>query len=386
MTNRKRGFIGAILYLVSALPSGTVTVGEGGDFLTIAEALAAPGQEQLVLELLDRVYTEPGLIISRDVVFLGKGKEGTIIQGADVPGTAPDRVICITAGGRALFKDLTIRHGRPTAVPYRGGGIDNEGFLRMENCLLADNEAVYGAGLFTRGRAEMAGCEIYGNYTTELPLELQNTGIGCRGSGAGIKTEKGGDVLLENCAVYGNRAFRRGGGLFIACESRAVLRNTTVAENRCRRRGGGIYNKGDLFLIHATVAANESLHPAGGICTMGRVSLLGTLIADNFPKDFLIVDGSGIYGEGSVEENRGNFVGDGSLEGALSGDPRLKPLRRTGNGPPTMALGWGSPARNGIPADFTPPGDQRGRARDGKPDIGAYERRLLPVGLKETGE
>lgn len=374
-----------IILLCGALqtPSG-VTVGGEGEFPTLRAALLAPFEGQLILELLDPVYTEPGLTIDRDVIFLGRGAGRTVIQGAESPGEAPDRVIKITIRGKAVFKELTIRHGRPRAVPFRGGGIDNEGFLRMENCVLADNEAVYGGGLFTRGRAELVGCEIRGNHTTDVPLELQNTGIGCRGSGAGIKTEKGGDLFLENCTVYGNRAFKRGGGLFVACESRAVVRNSTIAENQCRRRGGGIYNKGDLILIHATVAGNESIQRGSGVCTMGKVSLLGTLIADNSYGDFVVADGGGIYGAGFVEENRGNFVGDGSLEGALSGDPLLKPLRSRGGLPPVMALRMRSPARNGVSSDFTPSADQRGVVRDDHPDIGAFEFRFLSRRIRDS--
>ena len=190
-------------------------------------------------------------------------------------------------------------------------------------------------------------------------------------------------MLLENCTVYENRAFHRGGGVFIACESRARIINSTIAANSCRRRGGGIYNKGDLVLIHATVSGNESTQRGTGLCTMGRVSLLGSLLADNSYGDFLIVEGSGIYGGGFVEENRGNFVGDGSLDGALSGDPLLKPLRSRGGLPPVMALRAGSPARNGVPADFSPAVDQRGIHRDARPDIGACEFRLLPRWLMD---
>lgn len=363
---------GALLMLNGA------TVGREGEFPTLREALLSPAEGQLILELLDPVYTEPGLTVDRDVVFVGRGAGRTVIQGAESPKEAPDRVLQITARGRLVLQDLTIRHGRPGAVPFRGGGIDNEGFLRMENCVLADNEAVYGAGLFTRGRAELIGCEVRGNYTTDVPLELQNTGIGCRGSGAGIKTEKGGDLLLENSSVYDNRAFKRGGGIFVACESRAVVRNSTIAGNGCRRRGGGIYNKGDLFLVHATIAGNKSTQRGSGVCTSGKVSILGTLLAGNSYGDFLSVDGGGIYGAGFVEDNRGNFVGDGSLDGALSGDPLLRPLRSRGGLPPVMALRMGSPARNGTPSDFTPVGDQRGIPRDARPDIGAFEFRLLP--------
>ncbi|MBI9105426.1 MAG: right-handed parallel beta-helix repeat-containing protein [Spirochaetales bacterium] len=350
------------------------TVGEGGDFGTIAEALSnASIDEKLVLNLIDPVYTESGLIIESDVEINGASVDGTVIQAAALPGIAEDRVFRVTAGGQAVFRDLTIRNGKPTAIPHRGGGIDNEGFVRLERCNLSGNEAVYGGGIFTRGRVELVDSSLSGNYTTELPNELINSGIGCRGSGGAIKTEKGGELIIDGCSIWDNYAFGRGGGVFVACESAAYITNTTIASNDCRRRGGGIYNNGDLFLNHVTIANNSSVKRGSGLCSRGRASMKGTLIAGSSFQDFYIAKGGGIYGEGFLEVNEGNFVADGSLDGAASGDPKLKALKTVGGNPPFMPIGIFSPARDGLMAEDTPEKDQRGRLRGRQPDIGAYE-------------
>lgn len=366
-----------LLFLVPVLASAEVTVGFGGDYSSIAAALETAGEDQVILELLDPIYNESGLIINTDVILIGRGPEKTIIQAAGVPGTADDRVFSVTTEGRAVFRDLTIRHGRPTAVPHRGGGIDNEGYVKLVNCELTENEAVYGGALFTRGWLELTGCSISGNYTTKPPNELLNTGIGCRGSGGAIKTEKGGELKIDSCSIIDNYAYRRGGGIFVACESTVRITNTTIAGNDCRRRGGGIYNKGDLFLNHVTIADNSSLKRGSGLCTMGRVEMEASLITGSSFQDFYTAEGSGIYGGGFLTLNRGNFVSDGSLEGAGSGNPRLGKLKQDGSEPAYMRPGIFSPARLQCKTDSTPDFDQRGHRRGNRPYIGACEGRLI---------
>jgi len=349
-----------------------ITVGEDGDYRTISEALNAAGDETVVLQLIDSLYTESGLVITTKVVIQGLGADETIIQAAAQPGVAMDRVFRVTDTGHALFQDLTIRNGRPSDIPYRGGGIDNEGSIRLERCNLSGNEAVYGGAIFTRGRVELSGCSVFKNYTTQLPNELINSGIGCRGSGGALKTEKGGELIIDGCAIWDNYAFRRGGGVFIACESSAYITNTTIASNDCRRRGGGIYNNGDLFLNHVTIVNNSSVKRGSGLCTRGKLSMKASLIAGSSFQDFYIATGGSIYGSGFIDVNEGNFVADGSLEGAEAGDPKLKRLQTEGE-VPFCPLGIFSPARNGEITASTPEADQRGRPRGLQPDIGAYE-------------
>jgi hypothetical protein len=361
------------LGIITGAASADITVGEGCDYATIAEALGSSGSGKLILSLLDPVYTESNLVITSDVEIKGMGAERTIIQAAEQPGIAEDRVFSVTVDGHAVFRDLTIRNGKPTEIPHRGGGIDNEGFIRLEKCIVSGNEAVYGGGIFTRGRVELVGCSLSGNYTTQLPNELINSGIGCRGSGGALKTEKGGELIIDGCAIWDNYAFRRGGGIFVACESSAYITNTTIALNDCRRRGGGIYNNGDLFLNHVTIANNSSVKRGSGLSTRGRLSMRASLIAGSSFQDFYIATGGGVYGSGFLEVNEGNFVADGSMEGAEEGDPKLRELQFKMGHPPFMPLSIFSPARNGALVDSTPDFDQRSRPRGRRPDIGAYE-------------
>ena len=376
----KTVFFPILLFLPWICLANDVTVGIQGEYKTISEAVAAgPETTELLIELLDPVHTECGIEISRSVTVYGKGMEQSVIQADTERGTAEDRVFKIRQEGHLELRGLTLRYGRPSGVPLRGGGIDNEGFLRMENCALTENDAVYGAGLFTRGRTELTGCVISDNRTFKAPLEIARSGIGCTGSGGGIKTESGGDLLIENCAFINNYSQVRGGGIFIACESAAEIINCIFFGNSADRRGGGICNKGDLFLLHSTLTNNRSVQRGSGLCNMGKASVQASLLSNNSYGDFANIGTHGIYGEGFMELNIDNFCADGSMAEAQSGNARLKSVRTGSNGLPYIAIGIFSPARNAVGSDRRVLSrDARGVLRDFRPDIGAYEFRPIP--------
>jgi len=353
------------------------TVGTEGDFTTIEEALANPQPDPLTLILIDPIYTEVGLFIDREVTIIGSDRDSTIIQGALERGKAEDRVFRITKNGKAIFKNITIRHGQPRELPHRGGGIDNEGFVRLENCKITSNDAYYGGGVFTRGRVEMVGCILSDNRTMRSPTSLRTSGLGCNGAGGAIKTEKEGDLFMSNCSLFNNYSHSRGGAVYIACESRGVIINTTIAGNEARERAGGIYVKGDLYLTHTTIAYNSSFKRGSGITSRGKISMQGCLLANNSFQDYYQEDTHGYYPEAFLTDNEGNFVSDHSLEGAQWGDAGLKEMIITDEGFAIVPIKWNSNARNSSKFSFSPSLDQTGIQRDSKPDAGAWEWRLF---------
>ena len=376
---KNKSLILSVVLIISAMPVfPDVSVGAGGDYTTIAEAIAANEESSVTIILTDQYYTESGIAVDCRVTVQGRGTDLSVIQASEKRGDASDRVFRVTENGSLTLRSITVRHGMPTKGFLRGGGIDNEGSVIMEDCVLSDNDAVYGAGLFTRGRAELYDCIISGNHTYQAPLEIVWSGEGCMGSGGGIKTEKGGDLLLENCILYNNYSIKRGGGLFVACESRAEIINTMIIENSCRQRGGGVCSKGDIILTHSTIAGNESIQRGSGFCNMGKASIFASLFADNSYGDFANIRANGIYGEGFLEANSFNLTSDGSLEGALSAAPRIRWVDSGRGNVPAAAIGWFSPARNAVAPGKSPERDFRGVLRDMRPDIGAWELRPVP--------
>jgi len=81
-------------------------------------------------------------------------------------------------------------------------------------------------------------------------------------------------------------------------------------------------------------------------------------------------DSGGHNIRGSTADCAG-FDGPGDL---VRGSPRIGKLRRNGGPTATIALRRRSPAIGKAGKQSSPGRDQRGRKRDKKPDVGAFER------------
>jgi len=365
---------------VRGAPGRFITVGaEGCDERTIKDALQLiePGKNEIVL--MDAVHTEEGIVFDRDLVLHGLGTAATVLQAAGSPEEAENRVLQIKEGTEVIIRNLAIRHGNASG-PYRSGaGIRNYGRLTLEYCEIRDNQAVYGAGIFNDGTLFMKYCTVAENRTLPMTMAEKIDATGCTGSGGGIKNDPGAYLELDSCTISGNSSLRKGGGLFISCESSAKLTNCTISGNESRQPGGGIHVRGDLELIHCTIANNSSNSGCGGLYNLGHLDMTGCLLADNTPRDFTMGTGGGIYGQGEFGVCDYNFVADGSLEDARGGDPGLGLLSDNGGPTKTHALKCGSPAKDVIPKDkLEVLSDQRGHTRgkgsDRGGDFGAFER------------
>jgi len=365
---------------VRGAPERYITVGaEGCDERTIKDALQLmePGKNEIVL--MDAVHTEEGIVFDRDLVLHGLGTAATVLQAAGSPEEAENRVLQIKEGTEVIIRNLTIRHGNASG-PYRSGaGIRNYGRLTLEYCEVRDNQAVYGAGIFNDGTLYMRFCTVADNHTLPMTMAEKIDATGCTGSGGGIKNDPGAHLELDSCTISGNTSLRKGGGLFVACESCTKLMNCTISGNESRQPGGGIHVRGDLEAIHCTIANNSSNSGCGGLYNLGHLDMTGCLLVDNTPRDFTTGTGGGIYGQGEFGVCDYNFVSDGSLEDAIGGDPGLGPLRDNGGPTKTHALRGRSPVRNVISLEaLEVRTDQRGCPRgeggDGGGDLGAYER------------
>jgi len=250
-----------------------------------------------------------------------------------------------------------------------GGGIYNEGVTLIDTAVVADNVAEGGGGLFLTGRPDAVG------PAADLP------------------------VTVSNSTLSGNSAI--GGG---AISSRVVtlnITNSTISGNVGEDVGGGVYANGVVAILFSTITGNQAIGAeafgGGGVnvfySELASVTLKNTLLSGN-------TAGSGVE-EPVRDANCGctddqpdcvnpvpdrliqtlgyNLSDDASCNLDAVGDlaegtdPVIGPLADNGGLTMTHALLTGSPAINaGIAVDGIST-DQRGRFRDSRPDIGAYE-------------
>lgn len=212
----------------------------------------------------------------------------------------------------------------------------------------------------------------HGNSAASLPNNF----------GGGFFVSDGSALTLTNSAVIGNSAPGAGGGISNV-NSTVSLANCTVSGNSAGffNFGGGIYNSnGTVSLTNSTVSNNSATDSGfgGGIANGGTVRVRNTIISGN-----TATNNPNLFGSLAVNEN--NIIGD-------EANVRLAPLGFYGGQTQTHALLSGSTAINAgnncvltqSCATFNAPvaltTDQRGAARVGNVDIGAFELNNLANG------
>ncbi len=270
------------------------------------------------------------------------GQDGVNVQGSD--GMQP---LAVEAGTVVTMNDLTVTGGKPVGggALKRGGGIRNDGTLRLNRCTVVGNESdTSGGGIANRGTLVIDSSTISGNTSGA-------------GLGGGIYSE-GGSVTITNSTVSGNDA--DGPGL--------------------NDRGGGIFSFGSLTLDSVTITDNGATEGSGiYVDTVdGNLTIGNTILSDNFPlATDCYFDASG--GGTVLDQGYNLFVGsdgcgfeDGVNNNILS-PAFLEPLADNGGPTQTHAPQLVSPAIDAGSTGLTV--DQRGAARPfgAAADIGAYE-------------
>lgn len=212
-----------------------------------------------------------------------------------------------------------------------GGAIHNGQYAGIpatllidDNCLLADNSAIGGGGLFNDGHAEMVESVIgslgAGNTSTGVALPgneaVGGGGIGNWGgtlilgngaviadnlaeNGAAIQNGNGGVVTIQGARIYSNTATLRGGGLVnFAPGTVNIQAGSRFDYNRVRANtyvtsdigGGAIYNfpgavveiEGASFTGNSAVSDLPLADVSGGaIHNEDRLSVSGSTFSDN---------------------------------------------------------------------------------------------------------
>lgn len=199
------------------------------------------------------------------------------------------------------------------------------------------------------------------------------------GEGGGVSNIAS-TVILTNSAVTGNSA-DGGGGISNHSGSVMTLTNVTISGNTAATDGGGIENGAMLTVTNSTISGNTVNNAGGnggGIANSvsGSFSITSTLLAANSATNGADYDDAG--GGTAVTDNGYNLVQSASgytfnHTGDIAGvAPHLGVLGNFGGPTQTIPLLPDSPA---IEAGSCTAGstDQRGVARVGGCDIGAYE-------------
>ena len=188
-------------------------------------------------------------------------------------------------GTNSLVEGFTIRSGQLATLGY-GGGIHIGRTATVRDCLVTGNWAAGGAGIFVASEATnslVEDCTIEGNTATNgagggVVLYENSRGRINRcvirdnkaDSGAGVWISESGSV--SNCRISGNWATQEhGGGVYMHASGTtnpATLVNSVIFSNEAAQYGGGVYCAGPPAsfspIVNCTIAYNKAWEDGGG--------------------------------------------------------------------------------------------------------------------------
>jgi len=268
--------------------------------------------------------------------------------------------------GDTTISDSTITGNQ--ATKKEGGGIYNNGYMRISGSIISGNEAsTLGGGIHNTEEISVQ------DSTFEDNIALAD--------GGGLNTYS--IAKIYGSTFVGNTAFRGGGLASVGGDT--TLTNNTFSANTATDSGGGLFNMGPMIgdttpggalqASHITVAYNSAPSGGGIAASGGSLQIKNSIVALNPAGLDCLISAAGLSAVGE------NMDSDDSCAGfTLKDDPLLEILANYGGLTNTHALKPDSPALDEAPDCTTVGGaavsvDQRGHPRPGGPicDLGAYE-------------
>ena len=370
-----------------------------------------------------------GYTISKNLTIQGQSRS-TIVQAASTRNTADRMVFFINTGATVTMRNLTVRHGKVVADGY-GGGITlygqycgtpggcsgTTGVLTLDQVDVTQNDAATALNTYTYNRAGGVMLQENANLTV-LDSNIEDNNCTCKYYAAGgiYGGYQSSTITISNSSISSNTVNSDGGstypydytsvagGLAMQRFGKLTVTNSTFYGNSTNSYGGAMsvyYSDRGTRLTNVTVVGNSATLGAGGILwnqlytgsnydlRMKNVMLANNTGVSGASNDFYAKDatsGSAVVSTYSIIESSTNkvFSGTGIVTGnqaSLNVDSAID-VNGAAKGSHTLALLSGSvaidagdSAAHGYTGNtVTPPStDQRGSARVGTYDIGAYE-------------
>jgi hypothetical protein len=298
----------------------------------------------------------------------------------------PDRTTTTTVTN-CTFEDNDARYPDPNTVALGGAIRNNRGsILALTDCTFRRNTAIWGGALSNEGGLTVSTCTFSGNSSKaggaffnleEMTVERSTfAGNSAPDGVGGAIYNVGGSInplLLRNCTLNGNTALHEGGAIFNDTGgmggARLRLENCTLSGSPGGTQSSEIWNNGTGSEIQAVNTIFFRAPGSENLQNLGEAVF--TSVGHNLSND--AAGGDGGTGPGGL------LNGPGDIRNT---DPMLAALASNGGPTQTQALLAGSPAIDAADDSLAPGRDQRGYARKGSADIGAYEfEGSIPVNL-----
>lgn len=268
----------------------------------------------------------------QQTIQLSSGQLQLAVANVQIWGPGSDKLIIQAAAGSRVFdllyssiliRDLTIANGNPTGDV--GGGIKAQGSLTLTNCVVTNNAATTGGGIwFSADDTEtlnIQSCEISSNTASPSTgggillssgkLSLTNSTISNNTSsnyGGGVKSNHNGvaqltntsfgnntglyggalyyssdgSMVIDTCDFTGNETTSgTGGAIYFTSASSMYIKQSTFSSNTSASYGGAIQATGYVTLEDSSFVGNHCLNNTGGACNLSESSVSGCLFSGN---------------------------------------------------------------------------------------------------------
>ncbi len=315
-------FLGIISIFSGAVNATTINV-DNSTPNSIAAAINTASSGDII-NLTSGNYYEHDIKINKSISIKGPEFKGNNKPTVMIDAQNLGRVFNISSNVLVTLNYLQIQNGNAVEDKDNnfGGGIYNQGYLVINNCIIQNSTAKNGGG-------------VYNNYTGSLSLNVtdinNNTAIYM---GGGIFNN--GDMNyyntlnLNNTNIYDNIASLGGGGIY-SQYGKLTLNNTQLYNNN----GRGISSMGDAWLnISNTNIFNNNV--GGIVSSADSLTLINSNLynntasnggAINYDGDFMAISnctiynnsasiaGGGIYNSGTISLINSNLYNNSAING-----------------------------------------------------------------------
>ncbi len=257
------------------------------------------------------------------------------------------RIFAINGGKIVSISGLSVTNGND---PVQAGGIYNAGTLTLTACAISGNTSPQGAGIQSDNILTMTSCTVSNNIASDFAGGLKIFGP---------------TTTLTNCTFSNNQSAHDSSAIESHTGVTLTLTNCTIANNQAGTGSG--QTGGALFANSGTVLKNTIVANNSG----NNANIAGPVDTANSFNNLIGAVGTG----GLTNGVNGNQVG------VANANTLLAALGNYGGTTQTIALLPGSPAINAGTSSGAPATDQRGIARVGNVDIGAFESRGFALAI-----
>ena len=259
----------------------TLTVGNSCSYSTIALAIAAANDGDLILLEGGRTFNENNLVITDDIAIEGgyAGCASGSTAPTTVDGTSTSFVFEVGSASVTL-RNLIITGGNTT----NGGGVRalSLSSVTLDHTKVENNVAINGGGLYIGTDSTITltndsdirlnaailnggGARVWG---TLIAYDWNSTIYNNQAPNGGGLSVPGGEVDFAGSHIQNNQAtdaFGVGGGIHVFDEGSVSLLNSSNIMGNSAYNGGGIFADNATLELAAVVHSNSALNAGGGI-------------------------------------------------------------------------------------------------------------------------